>query len=171
MSKKNNCFPIIFFFLICSIAIGSIIYNNSKSNEKISTENSYQAELSSNSSQVYDCSFTKTYILKDKLDDYPDNHDGTSFVVVEIFQTFEPIIVAIPSAIKQQLKLDTYYEFTYTLQGVGNIETMTEVEDYLINSLFQKYRNLSVSSSLNVSLDIQEIEPNGVAGKQEKICN
>lgn len=138
---------------------------NSNVEQKNTTNNVIENEQVQ---KEYDCSFTQTYRVIDKID-YPLAADGVSYIVVDTYQGYDPFVVAIPSSI-DNLEMYKYYEFTYHLKGKGIINNFKQLKPYLISSLFNKYNGNNSSGTVYVELDVVETSKKGVEQIQEDIC-
>lgn len=121
------------------------------------------------SSKKYDCSFTKTHRIIEVLD-YHFALDGVSYAIVDDFQGYQPYIVIIPKSIEDNLEENKYYEFKYTLNGVGVVRNFDDINSYLIGSLFNKYNGNSSSGTIYIDLEIKESNKSGLDQIQENIC-
>lgn len=151
---------VLLIFFVVKLKMDSNIEQKNNTNNDMTENESEQKE--------YDCSFTQTYRVIDKID-YPLAADGVSYIVVDTYQGYDPFVVAIPSSI-DNLETYKYYEFTYHLKGKGLINNFKQLNSYLIPSLFNKYNGNNSSGTVYVELDIVETSKKGVEQIQEDIC-
>lgn len=116
--------------------------------------------------KYYDCSFTKTYRIVNKLDGYVSATNTFDYIVVDSFQSFVPVVISIPLGEKEKLEIDKYYEFTYTLKGTGTIEDMEDIDEYM-QGVITIPENVS---NLDVNLKIKSTEKVGLEQINESIC-
>lgn len=115
------------------------------------------------STNIYNCKFTVTYRIVDLLDGYIAEVPEYSSIVVDKFQIHNPIAHLIPTILKSNLELNKYYEFTYHIKGIGNIEDIYDV----INNIREQHTN---NNNLSVTLSIKETNRLGLEQIQENIC-
>ncbi len=151
---------VLLIFFVVKLKMDSNIEQKNNTNNDM-TENELEQK-------EYDCSFTQTYRVIDKID-YPLAADGVSYIVVDTYQGYDPFVVAIPSS-TDNLETYKYYEFTYHLKGKGLINNFKQLNSYLIPSLFNKYNGNNSSGTVYVELDIVETSKKGVEQIQEDIC-
>ena len=176
---------VLLIFFVVKLKMDSNIEQKNNTNNDMTENESEQKE--------YDCSFTQTYRVIDKID-YPLAADGVSYIVVDTYQGYDPFVVAISSSIDNletyvvdtyqgydpfvvaisssidNLETYKYYEFTYHLKGKGLINNFKQLNSYLIPSLFNKYNGNNSSGTVYVELDIVETSKKGVEQIQEDIC-
>ena len=151
---------VLLIFFVVKLKMDSNIEQKNNTNNDM-TENELEQK-------EYDCSFTQTYRVIDKID-YPLAADGVSYIAVDTYQGYDPFVVAISSSI-DNLETYKYYEFTYHLKGKGLINNFKQLNSYLIPSLFNKYNGNPSSGTVYVELDIVETSKKGVEQIQEDIC-
>lgn len=118
----------------------------------------------------YDCSFTQTYNIVNKLDGYIGEVLELSYIVVDQFQSHGAITHIIPTELKDSLSVNKSYEFTYTLKGKGIINDMDDIYSYLSATTVNKSQNNEVLTNLEVTLAIKETDKTGLSQIQENIC-
>ena len=158
---KKNVLLISIIVLVALIFILSY-QNILLKNELITTSNTHNIATDTNKDNIahtYDCEFTVTYRIVNLLENYIYEVPEYSYIVVDKFQQNNPITHYIPSALKTNLETNKYYEFTYNINGTGNITNIYDV----IN-------NIDSNNNLNVSLSIKETDKLGLAQTQENIC-
>ena len=111
----------------------------------------------------YDCSFTKTYLVKNLWTvDTKEEIPGMSYVMLGQFQSEDIITAIIPTKLRDKLQEGKYYEFTYTLKGNDRvIETMEDINNYF----------LSNDSEFKIDIDAKETDKIGLEQIQESICS
>ena len=96
--------------LFASLSVGLGIYciklnakiDALKSNDKI-TNNDVEND---NANQIaLDCSFTRTYKIIDLMDEYRAAAPERSFIIVDQFQFFVPVVHSLPTKLKENLKI------------------------------------------------------------------
>lgn len=164
--KKNNLFlltliPIIMFFILI---FQNILLNNKldKCNDKKdNTTNSEKQPIYQNSVNIYDCQFTVTYKIVNLLEDYTYEVPEYSYIVVDKFQDHQPITHKIPTELKNNLKINKNYEFTYHIKGTGNIENIYDI----INNI-----DIINTNTYTTTLSIKETDKTGLEQIQQNIC-
>ena len=156
---KKNIIIISILSVIVIFLIGGLIYQKQHYEKMINgniwTSNDYVED-------EYDCSFTKTYRVVNLLDGYISEVPEWSYVVVDQFQNHNVVSLKIPTELKNKLKDNEYYEFTYRVKGSGDINTMEDINNYL--SLDDG------NEKLKITLDIKETDKTGLEQVQEDIC-
>lgn len=165
--KLNNRLIIVLIVIIIGL-IGCNIYlvmqnksvnTNKESNEIVKEENNNSEE------KYYDCSFTRTYRVVDLLDGYVAEVPEESYVVLDAFQSHSAFTHGISSELKKKLEVNKYYEFTYTLKGIGIVN---DIED--VRNRVSAFNSMKSDNSLKVLLEIKETDRVGLGQLQEKIC-
>ena len=113
---------IVLVVLFASLSVGLGIYciklnakiDELKSNDKITNND---AENDNVEQIALDCSFTRTYKIIDLMDEYRAAVPERSFIIVDQFQFFVPVVHSLPTKLKENLKVGEYYEFTYHIKG------------------------------------------------------
>ena len=117
--------------------------------------------IDKNINYEYDCSFTKTYNIVNLLSNYKYDDNNYSYIVVNAFQDNAAKTLLIPIKIKNKLKVNTNYEFTYTIKGKVNHElSIDELMTYMINN----------NEDLKVTLAVNKTNKTGLNQKNESIC-
>lgn len=167
------CFIIIIILIISIISVVKM----KKELTKTSSGNEILKNESENlNNHNYDCQFTKTYHIVNKLDNYIAEVPELSYIVVDMFQSHNASTHIIPTRLKDTLELDKYYEFTYTMQGTGNIKDMSDIyteisSTELYNASSDETKNtIYKDKSLFVNLTIKETDKQGMEQIQEDIC-
>ena len=158
---KRNVLLISILVLIALIFILS--YQNMLLKKELNTtSNTHNIATDTNKDNIahtYDCEFTVTYRIVNLLEDYIYEVPEYSYIVVDKFQQNNPFTHYIPSSLKTNLKTNKYYEFTYRINGTGNI-----------TNIYNVINNINSNSTLNVSLSIKETDKLGLDQTQENIC-
>lgn len=160
--------------LIISLTyIINIKFSNNVKKEEIkdyilNTDNSDSNE--DTKEKEYDCSFTKTYRIVNTLDGYIAEVSELSYIVIDQFQSHKAMTHIIPTELKESLKVNKYYEFTYKLEGKGVINDMDDVYSYLSGATVNKSQNNEDLTNLSVTLTIKETDKTGLEQIQENIC-
>ena len=131
--------------------VGSRIFDSAKEEEK--------------KEKYYDCSFTRTYRVVDLLDGYVAEVPEESYVVLDAFLDHGAFTHRISSELKKKLEVNKYYEFTYTLKGIGIVN---DIED--VRNRVSAFNSMKSDNSLKVLLEIKETDRVGLGQLQEKIC-
>lgn len=170
--KKNIIFLIFIPIIIILILLCQNLLLNNKIKEYKTKENAYQENTNDKKEQsqiivstnIYDCKFTVTYRIVDLLDGYIAEVPEYSSIVVDKFQQHLPIAHKIPTNLKNNLKVNKYYEFTYYIKGIGNIEDIYDV----INNIHINHTN---NDNISVTLSIKETNKLGLEQIHQNICN
>lgn len=139
---------------------------NNDNQETLSNLNSNETETE----KEYNCSFTKTYNIVNKLDGYIAEVLELSYIVVDQFQSHGAMTHIIPTELKNSLEVNKSYEFTYTLKGKGTINDMFDVYSHLSGTTVNKSQNNEDLTNLSVTLTIKETDKTGLSQIQENIC-
>ena len=175
---KKNILLIVFGVIIILLTLWIVklnydirdidISNNDKANNgEVSNDEVNDNEILED--KDYDCSFIKTYRFLNKID-YPLAPEGVAFIVVDTFQGYNPFVVIVGSDVVDELEEYKYYEFKYTLKGRGIVNDFTDLNSYLIPSLFNKYYGDSTSGTVYIDLEVYGATKEGVQQVQENIC-
>lgn len=162
---------IIIFILLFIITILICFIVKLETTTNIYHENTEKNDLNNNSTMKqrdYDCSFTRTYRMINKID-YPLAPEGISYVIVDDYQGYNPFIVIIPSTTNDLVPYKNY-EFTYHLKGNGIVNNFKDLNSYLIPSLYSKYNGNNSSGTIYIDLNITETSKKGVEQINENIC-
>lgn len=148
-----------------------ITKNETKDDIKDSISNIDNSNLNKEETEKeYDCSFTKTYRIVNTLDGYIAEVLELSYIVVDRFQSHGAMTHIIPTELKDSLKVNKYYEFTYKLKGKGIIDDMDDVYSHLSGTTVNKSQNNEDLTNLSVTLTIKETDKTGLDQIQENIC-
>lgn len=115
----------------------------------------------------YDCSFTRTFRYLGRID-YETYVDNTSYIMVDFFQSYEPMLLIVPDSYLAKMEENKYYEFTYTLKG-----TMNEITDFdAINVLIKATLDTGHNSENGnkAYLEINSTDKVGMEQASESIC-
>lgn len=168
---KYYKYIVIFLSTLILLLGGYIIYVQSTitplDNNDIKEENNKDSINNINKELDYDCSFTQTFRFYQKID-YETYVDGTAYVLGDIYQSYEPILLIVYEEDANKMEKYKYYEFTYTLKG-----TWSEITDYntlniLVKASFDKEHSTSTNSA---TLKIKETDKVGLSQVSEPICN
>ncbi|MBQ9854452.1 MAG: hypothetical protein IJO57_05420 [Bacilli bacterium] len=167
--KKNLFIILLGLFALTSVGLG--IYciklnteiDELKSNDKI-TNNDVEND---NVEQIaLDCSFTRTYKIIDLMDEYRAAAPERSFIIVDQFQFFVPVVHSIPTKLKESLKVGQYYEFTYHIKGKMDSSKELEMID-VVGMIVEEHPN---NDNLTATLQIKKTDKLGLDQTQEPIC-
>lgn len=114
----------------------------------------------------YDCSFTKTWRVVDKMDGYVAEVPEKSYVILDKFQSHNAYAHPILTNLKEDLEVDKYYEFTYQVKGTGIINDISDITRYITDESLEEVPN----GVLRVKLSIKETNKQGLDQIQEDIC-
>ena len=167
--KKNLLIILVGVFTLLSVGLG--IYciklnakiDGLKSNDKI-TNNDVEND---NVEQIaLDCSFTRTYKIIDLMDEYRAAVPERSFIIVDQFQFFVPVVHSLPTKLKENLKVGEYYEFTYHIKG--KMDELKELEMIdVVGMIVEEHPN---NDNLTATLQIKKTDKLGLDQTQESIC-
>lgn len=157
--KYIVCFLSVFVLLLG----GYIIYMRSTTT-LLDKENNID-NTNSNKELYYDCSFTKTYRVVNLLENYIAEVPEESYIVLDAYQVHNCFTHKISPEIKKNLEANKFYEFTYTLHGIGIVNDMEDVRDKIsfLNSI-------KSDNSLKVLLEVKKTDKIGLEQVQEPIC-
>ena len=114
----------------------------------------------------YDCSFTKTWRVVDKMDGYVAEVPEKSYVILDKFQSHNAYAHPILTNLKEDLEVDKYYEFTYQVKGTGIINDISDITRYITDESLEEVPD----GVLRVKLSIKETNKQGLDQIQEDIC-
>ena len=167
--KKKILIVLVGLFVSLSVGLG--IYciklnakiDGLKSNDKI-TNNDVEND---NVEQIaLDCSFTRTYKIIDLMDEYRAAVPERSFIIVDQFQFFVPVVHSLPTKLKENLKVGEYYEFTYHIKG--KMDELKELE--MIDVVGMIVEEHPDNDNLTATLQIKKTDKLGLDQTQEPIC-
>ena len=167
--KKKILIVLVGLFVSLSVGLG--IYciklnakiDGLKSNDKI-TNNDVE---NNNVEQIaLDCSFTRTYKIIDLMDEYRAAVPERSFIIVDQFQFFVPVVHSLPTKLKENLKVGEYYEFTYHIKG--EMDALKELEMMgVVGMIVEEHPD---NDNLTATLQIKKTDKLGLDQIQEPIC-
>lgn len=167
--KRNLLIILVGLFALLCVGLGIYcIKLNTKieeleSNDKI-TNNDVEND---NANQIaLDCSFTRTYKIIDLMDEYRAAAPERSFIIVDQFQFFVPVVHSLPTKLKENLKVGEYYEFTYHIKG--KIDALKELEMMdVVGMIVEEHPD---NDNLTATLQIKKTDKLGLEQTQELIC-
>lgn len=161
---------IIIYILSGLLVIGAWVYSlvSSKNMECPIIQEEDCGDVLIDYSRTFNCSFTRTYNIIDKLDNFETGIPEISYVVGNFFQDYKAIALSIPTSLKDGLEVNKSYEFTYTVNGTGVINSMDDVNEHLLLTLTGEdgYN----TGDVNVTLTIKETDKVGLEQINENIC-
>ena len=175
--KKNIC-----IILLILIIFGTTIYisllhkqllNCNTHNTKKDENNE---EIITNSDKEYDCSFTQTYRVVNLLDNYIAEVPELSYIILDKYLSHKAISHIIPTNMKSNLEIGKYYEFTYHIQGKGNIENIDDIYRQISSTEIYRQSDENTQKTtykdkkMFVYLTIEETDKQGVEQINEDIC-
>lgn len=135
--------------------------------EKINKLENKDDDKTEEESKYYDCTFTQTYRIVDKLDGYIAEVPEKSYVIVDKFQSHSAFAHPIITDLKDNLEVNKYYEFTYHIKGSGIVNDISDVVSHITDKSLEE-----VSEDIYlVNLSIKETDKTGLDQIQENICN
>lgn len=173
MKSNNRWFIVLTVIIIGLIGCNVYLVVQNKNIHTNKEDNCVSEKPISNSSdneeekkeKYYDCSFTRTYRVVDLLDSYVAEVPEESYVVLDAFQDHGAFTHRISSELKKKLEINKYYEFTYTLKGIGIVNDIEDVRNHISAS-----NSIKSDNSLKVLLEIKETDKEGLGQLQEKVC-
>ena len=167
--KKNLLIVLVGLFVLLSVGLGiyciklnaeidGLKSNNKITNNDVENDNVEQIAL--------DCSFTRTYKIIDLMDEYRAAAPERSFIIVDQFQFFVPVVHSIPTELKENLKVGQYYEFTYHIKGKMDSSKELEMMD-VVGMVVEEHPN---NDNLTATLQIKKTDKFGLDQAQEPIC-
>lgn len=142
-----------------NLKVGELESNNKiTDNDVVNNEDDEQIE--------FDCSFTRTYKIVDLMNDYIAAGPDYSYVVIDQFQFFEPVVHGLPTKLKDNLKVGEYYEFTYHIKGKINLTNDLDMDDINDMIVLEHPDN----DNLTATLKIKKTDKLGLEQIQESIC-
>lgn len=114
----------------------------------------------------YDCSFTRTFRYLGRIN-YETYVDNTSYIMVDSFQAYYPMLLIVPDSELAKMEENKYYEFTYTLNGRWS--EITDFDD--LNFLIKITLDTEHTSGNNKAyLEIKSTDRIGTDQISESIC-
>ena len=89
-----------------------------------------------------------------------------SYVIIDQFQFFEPVVHGLPTKLKENLKVGEYYEFTYHIKGKMDSSKELDMDD--INDMIVEEH--PGDDNLTATLKIKKTDKLGLGQIQEPIC-
>lgn len=172
MKSNNRWFIVLTVIIIglvgCNVYLviqNKNVHTNKEDNDVSEKPISNNDDKEENIEKYYDCSFTRTYRVVDLLDGYMSEVPEESYVVLDAFQDHGTFTHRISSELKKKLEVNKYYEFTYTLKGIGIVNDIEDVRNNISAS-----NSIKSDNSLKVLLEIKETDKEGLGQLQEKVC-
>ena len=162
--KKSNIIIINFLSIVIICLVGWIIYINNYYIKQLNYIN--YTNVDETKGKEYDCSFTRTYKIIDLMKEYRAAVPERSFIIVDQFQFFEPVVHSIPTKLKENLKVGEYYEFTYHING--KMDELKELE--MIDVVGMIVEEHPDNDNLTATLQIKKTDKLGLDQTQESIC-
>ena len=162
--KKSNIIIISILSIVIICLVGGIIYINNYYIKQLNYIN--YTNVDETKGKEYDCSFTRTYKIIDLLDEYRAAVPERSFIIVDQFQFFVPVVHSIPTKLKENLKVGEYYEFTYHIKG--KMDELKELE--MIDVVGMIVEEHPDNDNLTATLQIKKTDKLGLDQTQESIC-
>lgn len=172
---KYYKYIVIFLSILVLLLGGYIIYikstisllnNDINNNSSIDSGNN---NIDSNNKVLdYNCSFTKTFRFIQKVD-YETYVDGTTYIVGDIYQSYEPLLLIVDNDTAGKMERNKYYEFTYTLKGKmreTEIDEMNKI-NALVKTTYDKEHGVGSNKAY---LEVKETDKIGLSQTQESIC-
>ena len=174
--KKKLLIVLVCLFALLSLGLGIYCIELNAKVEKLESDNKItdndivnndDTNNNENVEQInLDCSFTRTYKIINLLEGYRAAGPDYSFVVIDQFQFFEPVVHGLPSKLKENLKVGEYYEFTYHIKGKMDTSKDLDMDDINDMIVLEHPDN----DNLTVTLKIKETDKTGLGQIQEPIC-
>ena len=162
--KKSNIIIISILSIVIICLVGGIIYINNYYIKQLNYIN--YTNVDETKGKEYDCSFTRTYKIIDLMDEYRAVVPERSFIIVDQFQFFVPIVHSLPTKLKENLKVGEYYEFTYHIKG--KIDALKELEMMdVVGMIVEEHPD---NDNLTATLQIKKTDKLGLDQTQEPIC-
>ena len=162
--KKSNIIIISILSIVIICLVGGIIYINNYYIKQLNYIN--YTNVDETKGKEYDCSFTRTYKIIDLMDEYRAAGPERSFIIVDQFQFFVPVVHSIPTKLKENLKVGEYYEFTYHIKG--KMDELKELE--MIDVVGMIVEEHPDNDNLTATLQIKKTDKLGLDQTQESIC-
>jgi len=167
--KKSLLIILVALFALLSVGLGIYcIKLNTKIDELESKDKITNNDVENdNADQIaLDCSFTRTYKIIDLMDEYRAAAPERSFIIVDQFQFFVPVVHSLPTKLKENLKVGQYYEFTYHIKGKMDSSKELEMMDVVGMIVLEHPDN----DNLTATLKIKKTDKTGLDQIQEPIC-
>ena len=167
--KKNLLIILSWLFALVSIGLGIYCIKLNKTIGELEEENKITENNveNNNAEQItLDCSFTRTYEIIDLMNNYVAAGPDYSYVIIDQFQFFEPVVHGLSTKLKENLKVGEYYEFTYHIKGKMDSSKELDMDD--INDMIVLEH--PVDDNLTATLKITKTDKLGLEQIQEPIC-
>ena len=167
--KKNLLIILSWLFALVSIGLGIYCIKLNKTIGELEEENKITENNveNNNAEQItLDCSFTRTYEIIDLMNNYIAAGPDYSYVIIDQFQFFEPVVHGLSTKLKENLKVGEYYEFTYHIKGKMDSSKELDMDD--INDMIVLEH--PVDDNLTATLKITKTDKLGLEQIQEPIC-
>lgn len=167
--KKNLLIVLVGLFVLLSVGLGIYCIKLNTKIDELESDNKIinNDVVNSNMKQIsLDCSFTRTYKIIDLMDEYRAAAPERSFIIVDQFQFFVPVVHSIPTKLKENLKVGEYYEFTYHIKGKMDALKELEMMD-VVGMIVEEHPN---NDNLTATLQIKRTDKLGLDQTQEPIC-
>ena len=167
--KKSLLIILVALFALLSVGLGIYcIKLNTKIDELESKDKITNNDVENDNVEqiALDCSFTRTYKIIDLMDEYRAAVPERSFIIVDQFQFFVPVVHSLPTKLKENLKVGEYYEFTYYLKG--KMDELKELE--MIDVVGMIVEEHPDNDNLTATLQIKKTDKLGLDQTQEPIC-
>ena len=162
--KKSNIIIINILSIVIICLVGGIIYINNYYIKQLNYIN--YTNVDETKGKEYDCSFTRTYKIIDLMKEYRAAVPEGSFIIVDQFQFFEPVVHSLPTKLKENLIVGEYYEFTYHLKGKIDESKELEMID-VVGMIVEEHPD---NDNLTATLQIKKTDKLGLDQIQEPIC-
>ena len=100
------------------------------------------------------------------MDEYRAAAPERSFIIVDQFQFFVPVVHSLPTKLKENLNVGEYYEFTYHIKGKMNSLKELEMMD-VVGMVVEEHPD---NDNLTATLQIKKTDKLGLDQTQEPIC-
>ena len=167
--KKNLLIILSGLFALLSVGLGIYCIKLNKTIGELEEENKITENNveNNNAEQItLDCSFTRTYDIIDLMNNYIAAGPDYSYVIIDQFQFFEPVVHGLPTKLKENLKVGEYYEFTYHIKGKMDSSKELDMDD--INDMIVIEH--PGDDNLTATLKIKKTDKLGLGQIQEPIC-
>ena len=167
--KKSLLIILVALFALLSVGLGIYcIKLNTKIDELESKDKITNNDVENDNVEqiALDCSFTRTYKIIDLMDEYRAAAPERSFIIVDQFQFFVPVVHSLPTKLKENLKVGQYYEFTYHIKGKMDSSKELEMMDVVGMIVLEHPDN----DNLTATLKIKKTDKTGLDQIQEPIC-
>ena len=167
--KKNLLIILSWLFALVSVGLGIYCIKLNTTIRELEKENKItENNIENNNTEqiTLDCSFTRTYEIIDLMNNYIAAGPDYSYVIIDQFQFFEPVVHGLPTKLKENLKVGEYYEFTYHIKGKMDSSKELDMDD--INDMIVIEH--PGDDNLTATLKIKKTDKLGLGQIQEPIC-